>query len=59
MAANVTRLNQDLSGQFQIDGHLFAGNTFNTGGGPINIISNSMSDIVVLLSLVCSLSRNT
>jgi hypothetical protein len=59
MAAGVTRLNQDLSGRFQSDGHLFAGNAFNTGGGPINIISNSMSDTVVLLSLVCSLSRTT
>jgi hypothetical protein len=59
MAADVTRLNQDLSGQFQTDGHLFAGNAFNTGGGDINIISNSMSDTVVLLSLACCLSRIT
>jgi hypothetical protein len=59
MAADVARLKQDLSGQFQTDGHLFAGNAFNTGGGHINIISNSMSDTVVLLFLVRCLSRIT
>lgn len=59
MGGDVARLKQDLSGQFQIDGHLFAGNAFNTGGGPINIISNSMSDTVVLPSLVCSSFRTT
>jgi hypothetical protein len=39
--------------------NVFAGNSFNTEDGPFNIISDSMSDAVVLPSLVCRLSRTT
>ena len=56
MAADLVRQKQDLSGQFRSDGHLFAGNSFNTGGGPVNITSDSMSDAIVLPFLVCCLS---
>jgi len=57
MADNVVRSTQDFSGRYQSDGPQFVGSTINTAGGSIYL--DSMSDAVVVPSLVCRLSYCT
>lgn len=57
MADNVVRSRQDFSGQYRSEGPQFVGNTIDTAGGSIYLTSDSMSDAVIVPSLVCRLSR--